>query len=329
MADPDGSVAQKEEPPAEGPLRWLPAVAAVGTLGALAFHYPAFANFAAQWSEIGAAGVSGDDFWAPLQFWFFFAAMHPLLQPALWISEARLRAYIPEEPISQAETRLSRPGGEWAVASCPRRSPRAPPAPQVLHASPGPQIGDVLPITFLLGNVVAIGALARLPQARTALNIALLGLFINYVGCGLEGTGGLGDYNLALDDGVKGCPTYEQVRGERRGRVRGRVAVGWPPELGAAHASSIHGIRRCAAHECSSWLPNPRHPHSPRLRRCDSRRRLTSTPISTPAAGEAARTPRPHTPPPRLTPTRRLPAVAARAIPTPRAPPPSAPSSQV
>ena len=48
--------------------------------------------------------------------------------------------------------------------------------------------------------------------ARTALNIGLVGLLINYVGSGLEGTGGLGDYNLALDDGIRGCPTYEQVR---------------------------------------------------------------------------------------------------------------------
>ena len=57
-----------------------------------------------------------------------------------------------------------------------------------------------------------LGALARSSVARTTVDIALVGLFLNYVGCGLEGTGGLGDYNLALDDGVHGCPTYEQVR---------------------------------------------------------------------------------------------------------------------
>ena len=109
--------------------------------------------------------MSGDGFWAPFQFWLFFAAMHPLLQPALWISE-------------------------------------------VLHGSPGPQIAELLPATFLLGNVVVIGALAKLPQARTALNVALIGLFINYVGSGLEGTNGLGDYNLALDDGIN--PDYRE-----------------------------------------------------------------------------------------------------------------------
>jgi hypothetical protein len=44
-----------------------------------------------------------------------------------------------------------------------------------------------------------------------------LAAFFFYVGTGLSGTAGLGDYNLALDDSfqgtvVKGCPTYEQVR---------------------------------------------------------------------------------------------------------------------
>jgi len=147
----------------------LPAVAAVGTLATAARYYPTFATFVGQWQSIADAGVSGDDFWAPLQFWTFFAAMHPLLQPVLWISE-------------------------------------------VLHGSPGPKIAELVPYSFLLGNVVVIGLLARSAAARTALNIGLVGLLLNYVGSGLEGTGGLGDYNLALDDGIRGCPTYEQVR---------------------------------------------------------------------------------------------------------------------
>ena len=41
--------------------------------------------------------------------------------------------------------------------------------------------------------------------------------FISYVGAGLDGTAGLGDFNLQLDDDfqgkvVKGCPSYEDVR---------------------------------------------------------------------------------------------------------------------
>jgi hypothetical protein len=54
-------------------------------------------------------------------------------------------------------------------------------------------------------------------QFRNAVNIAALCAFFAYVGAGLDGTAGLGDYNLALDDSykeqvVKGCPTYDQVR---------------------------------------------------------------------------------------------------------------------
>ena len=54
---------------------------------AYALHAPAFSEFAAQWQAISDSGVSGDDFTAPLTFWLFFAVMHPLLQPAIWISE--------------------------------------------------------------------------------------------------------------------------------------------------------------------------------------------------------------------------------------------------
>lgn len=49
------------------------------------------------------------------------------------------------------------------------------------------------------------------------MNIAFLAAFFAYVGSGLEGTVGLGDFNLALDDSykgqiVKGCPAYDEVR---------------------------------------------------------------------------------------------------------------------
>jgi hypothetical protein len=52
---------------------------------------------------------------------------------------------------------------------------------------------------------------------RTAVNIAAVAAFFAYVGAGLDGTAGLGDFNLALDDSykgqiVRGCPTYEEVR---------------------------------------------------------------------------------------------------------------------
>jgi hypothetical protein len=56
-------------------------------------------------------------------------------------------------------------------------------------------------------------------QIRSAVNIAALAAFVTYVGAGLDGTAGLGDFNLALDDSykgqvVKGCPAYEDIRQE-------------------------------------------------------------------------------------------------------------------
>ena len=138
---------------------------------AYALHAPAFSEFAAQWQAISDSGVSGDDFTAPLTFWLFFAVMHPLLQPAIWISE-------------------------------------------VLHTSPGqPEyMLGLLPASFVAGNVVVLAALALLPKLRAAGLAAVIALFINYVGSGLDGTVNQAAYNLALDDGVKGCPTYEQVK---------------------------------------------------------------------------------------------------------------------
>ena len=49
------------------------------------------------------------------------------------------------------------------------------------------------------------------------MNISAVAAFFAYVGSGLAGTAGLGDFNLALDDSykgqiVKGCPAYEEVR---------------------------------------------------------------------------------------------------------------------
>jgi len=83
---------------------------------------------------------------------------------------------------------------------------------EVLHGSPGPVLGDIVPVSFILLNVVVLGAIAASSQLRSALLVSSLGLMINFVGCGLEGQYDLSEYNLALNDGVAGCPTYEQVR---------------------------------------------------------------------------------------------------------------------
>lgn len=87
----------------------------------------------------------------------------------------------------------------------------------VLHGTPGPKVGDLVPLLFLAGNAVFIAAVAMSHQFRTSVNIAAVAAFLSYIGAGLDGTAGLGDFNLALDDGykgkvVKGCPSYDDVR---------------------------------------------------------------------------------------------------------------------
>ena len=87
----------------------------------------------------------------------------------------------------------------------------------VLHGSPGPMVGDLVPATFILGNVVAIAAITYIAEIRNAVNIGALLAFIAYIGAGLDGQAGLGDFNLAVDDSykgkvVKGCPAYDEVR---------------------------------------------------------------------------------------------------------------------
>ena len=107
--------------------------------------------------------------------------MHPLLQPAIWIGEV-----LHGSPLLPTDL-----------------------VPELKGIDP---LGDIMPISFIALNVIAIGALTTIAELRTALNIWLLAAFINYIGCGLEGTKDLADYNLALNDDVRGCPTYEQVR---------------------------------------------------------------------------------------------------------------------
>eukprot|EP00568_Trieres_chinensis_P006936 CAMPEP_0183303626 /NCGR_PEP_ID=MMETSP0160_2-20130417/8987_1 /TAXON_ID=2839 ORGANISM="Odontella Sinensis, Strain Grunow 1884" /NCGR_SAMPLE_ID=MMETSP0160_2 /ASSEMBLY_ACC=CAM_ASM_000250 /LENGTH=1011 /DNA_ID=CAMNT_0025466551 /DNA_START=56 /DNA_END=3091 /DNA_ORIENTATION=+ len=87
----------------------------------------------------------------------------------------------------------------------------------VLHGTPGPMVADLVPALFLAGNAAVIYAFAASKELQRAANVAALGAFLAYVGAGLDGTAGLGDYNLALNDQyegrvVKGCPAYEDVR---------------------------------------------------------------------------------------------------------------------
>jgi hypothetical protein len=61
----------------------------------------------------------------------------------------------------------------------------------VLHSSPGPALelfgGDFMPYSFIAGNVLVLGLLAFSKRLSGAVNVALLGLFVNFVGLGLEG----------------------------------------------------------------------------------------------------------------------------------------------
>jgi len=87
----------------------------------------------------------------------------------------------------------------------------------VLHGSPGPMVFDLVPATFLMANILFIGATVWSKEFRGALNVAALSAFLTYVGAGLDGQAGLGDFNLQLNDSyqgqvVKGCPTYNEVR---------------------------------------------------------------------------------------------------------------------
>lgn len=87
----------------------------------------------------------------------------------------------------------------------------------VLHGSPGPVVFDLVPASFLMANILFIGATAWSKEFRGALNVAALSAFLTYVGAGLDGQAGLGDFNLQLNDSyqgqiVKGCPAYDEVR---------------------------------------------------------------------------------------------------------------------
>jgi len=87
----------------------------------------------------------------------------------------------------------------------------------VLHGTSGPMIGGLVPALFLLGNIAVIYVTLAFKEIRNAANIFALSAFFAYVGAGLDGQAGLGDFNLALDDNyngaiVKGCPSYQDVR---------------------------------------------------------------------------------------------------------------------
>lgn len=158
----------------ESPFKFSLSTVAIlaGVLG-VALHGQAWAHFFSSIVQM-KANATPEDFTAGLNFWLFAALIHPILQPAFWISE-------------------------------------------VLHGSPGPKLLDLIPVTFLVGtSAVAYLTIAR-GELRTAASIATLAALLSYVGAGLDGQVGLGDYNIQVDDAyqgkvVKGCPAHETLR---------------------------------------------------------------------------------------------------------------------
>lgn len=149
----------------------------VASVGAYAPGWQHFFESVSQMHDAMAApgGQGLDEFWAALNFWTFFAVMHPLLTPVLWISE-------------------------------------------VLHASPGPKLGGLLPVSFVALNAAALFALGQSKALSTVVNSALVAALLGTVGQGLSSgsSNDMAGYNLNLDGEtpgtVKGCPAYSEVR---------------------------------------------------------------------------------------------------------------------
>lgn len=88
---------------------------------------------------------------------------------------------------------------------------------EVLHASPGPKLFGLLPVSFLLGSAGAVYALITVNRLRNSLLTAAVAALVYYVGAGLQGSDPnlLGDYNIQLDDSYqakafkKGVPLHK------------------------------------------------------------------------------------------------------------------------
>jgi hypothetical protein len=88
---------------------------------------------------------------------------------------------------------------------------------EVLHASIGPKILGLIPLSFGFGSAAILYAIASFGNLRKGLGIIALAALLGYIGAGLDGERGLGDYNIQLDDSyqgklVKGCPAPAEVQ---------------------------------------------------------------------------------------------------------------------
>jgi hypothetical protein len=88
---------------------------------------------------------------------------------------------------------------------------------EVLHASIGPKVFGLVPLSFGLGTAAILYVIASFNNLRKGLGITALAALLVYIGAGLDGERGLGDYNIQLDDSyqgklVKGCPAPAEVQ---------------------------------------------------------------------------------------------------------------------
>ena len=157
------------------------AVGVVAVVASVAAYAPAWGSFFAEVkgmhdamaaAEPGASSLS--EFWAALNFWTFFAAMHPVLTPVLWISEVlhacpgpRIGGLVPVSFVALNGLVI------WLLTN-------------------SKALGTLLNAGFLAGFLGTVGSgLASQGNDMGGYNLAL---------------------NGETPSVVRGCPTYDQVR---------------------------------------------------------------------------------------------------------------------
>jgi len=70
---------------------------------------------------------------------------------------------------------------------------------EVMHGSPGPRLGGLVPFTFVGLNAAAIWVFNKAKPLGPLTAAAALALFLNTVGQGLASEGNMAGYNLALN----------------------------------------------------------------------------------------------------------------------------------
>jgi hypothetical protein len=155
-------------------------VGVVAVVTSVAAYAPAWGNFFAEVKGMHDAMAAADpgasslsEFWAALNFWTFFAAMHPVLTPVLWISEV--------------------------LHACP--------GPRIGGLVPVSFVALNALVIWLLSNSKALGTLLN-----AGLLAGLLGTVGGGLASQGNDMGGYNlALNGETPSVVRGCPTYDQV----------------------------------------------------------------------------------------------------------------------